>query len=137
MANEVAKRDSLDESADDLITMMMTMMMVLVLVGMLPAAMSAQQYYQTQMYQGLTESVTLTASSTQQSYEPATPWVSAYVVNDGPSPAYVGANKPSGMSKLYAGEATNLNFLGAERRIDVLFYRTDSGTATLRVKGQY
>jgi len=69
---------------------------------------------------------------------PYVPWISANFFNDGPDTAFLSMNYPSNFTELRIGESLQINLTGAIRRLEVIFFRCNSGqTASVRVVGKY
>jgi len=69
---------------------------------------------------------------------PYTGWISATFFNDGPNPVFIGINNPDALSKIEVGESLEITMVGAQRRIEVVFYKCSPGEwASVRVVGKY
>ncbi|GAI95575.1 unnamed protein product, partial [marine sediment metagenome] len=115
------------------------------------AATPAAQSYAAQVYTGLTDSRVLEANGQLQwlslvSTPPFTPWIAASFFNDGdvttdPPGAvsvYIAINNPDALVELKKGESQYADFSFAQRRIEIIFFRTDPGkSARIRVEGKY
>lgn len=107
------------------------------------AATPMAQSYAAQVYSGLTDSRVLEADEKLKwinlaDFPPFTPWIAASFFNDGPDSAYIAINNPDEMLELKKGENQYVNLSFAERRIEVIFYKTAPGKkAGVRVEGKY
>lgn len=103
----------------------------------------AQQYYAAQAYVGLTDDRVLNATPTMQwlnliSDPPYNPWITAYFFNDGPHSVFIGINNPDELTQLASGEDKTIDMTGADRRIELVFYKSNIGErASVRVIGKY
>ncbi len=72
--------------------------------------------------------------------EPYTPWIAVDLVNSGAKTALIGINQNGGRWEfaLLTGQVVTINRRGAEKRIELLFYRCNSGeSTTVMVTGTY
>jgi archaellum component FlaG (FlaF/FlaG flagellin family) len=140
MARELTTVD--DDLGIEISDMMLVVMMVIVASTMAGVALLLTQQ-QAQAYTGLTDSRTLNATSTTQwinliSDPPYSPWISASFHNDGPNSAFIGINNPDELHELASGEDYQVNMAGGERRIELVFWKSNAGeTASVRVIGKY
>ena len=135
--------------------------MVGVMITFLPQLMklfggttvAAQGYYASQGYVGALDPRTLIATEVVQWQNlletgTKTPWVAADLYNYGPDLVNIGINTPGPWSPLQPpppgsptgtpGESLRVSMVGASRRIEVIFYKCDTGkTASVRVVGKY
>ena len=101
------------------------------------------QYLEAQFYTGLTDDRTLNATPTMQwlnliSDPPYNPWISAYFFNDGPHSVFIGINSPDELTQLATGEDKTVDMTGADRRIELVFFKSNRGErASVRVVGKY
>ena len=69
---------------------------------------------------------------------PYTPWISAYIINDGPNSVEVAINYPNDRFVLNAYETTTVSRVGARERIAIVFLKCAEGeTADVRITGEY
>lgn len=102
------------------------------------AATPMAQSYAAQAYVGSTDYHVLEADGQLRWISLSTPWITATFFNDGPDSAYVAVNNPDAMVELKKGESQYADFSFAQRRIEILFYKTDLGKrARVRVEGKY
>ncbi len=115
------------------------------------AATPAAQSYAAQAYLGLTDYRVLEADGQLRwlslvDASPFTPWITASFFNDGdvtkdppgPVSVYIAINNPDTMVELKKGESQYADFSFAQRRIEIIFYKTDLGKrARVRVEGKY
>jgi len=135
MKSEVDR--ALDETIDSVMPMMMMVMVMLVMIPTLPVVQSAQQYFQSQQYEGQQDSRTLLATSVLQHTVLPNPWVGAFFINDGPNTVEIRINdENSEPYMVYSEESRTINRIGAENRIYAIYYKCyPGGTATVRVDG--
>ncbi len=101
------------------------------------------QYLEAQAYVGLTDERILNATPTMQwlnliSDPPYHPWITAYFFNDGPHSVFIGINNPDELTQLANGEDKTVDMTGADRRIELVFFKTNRGEkASVRVVGKY
>lgn len=98
-------------------------------------------------FQGKLDSRMLSATTDRQYLDlvsswPYTPWIAAFLTNDGPDPVNVVLNdwpphKDSLPMTLQRKETRALTLGHAGQRIERLYYYTDAGTASVRVDAQY
>jgi len=148
---EKSKSFELFEESD--ITMMTTMMMMVVVMAMvLPSLLQGPVSIQSQpqslsaralSYEGQEDPRILYATNILKwvnlIYDyPFRPWVSAFIINDGPSSVEIGINYPDDRFLMYPGETRTVTRTGAEERINILFYICTPGlTSTVRATGVY
>lgn len=114
------------------------------------AATPMAQSYAAQAYLGSTDYRVLEADGQLRwislvDATPFTPWITASFFNDGdptdptaPVSAYIAINNPDAMVELKKGESQYADFSFAQRRIEMIFYKTDPGKrARVRVEGKY
>ena len=152
--SEIAKKktDEFDLFGGDMMTtvMMMVMMMALLSQAIGPLTQSVAQ-------QGVAQAQALQAQSFTGNEDPrrvhATnflswinlmydypfqPWISAYIINDGPSAVEIGINFPDDRFTVNPGETITVTRSGAEERIKIMYFICTPGlTADLRVTGVY
>lgn len=69
---------------------------------------------------------------------PNTPWVSAFIINDGPNDALLGINNAYNWLRIKPAETRTVNHSKADQRIETIYYQCDPGnTALVRVEGEY
>jgi hypothetical protein len=69
---------------------------------------------------------------------PNTPWVSAFIINDGPNDALLAINNAYSWIRIKHRETRTVNYSKADRRIEIIYYQCDPGnTALVRVDGEY
>jgi hypothetical protein len=86
-------------------------------------------------YVGDLDPYTLQATENRKDLQAAFPWVSAFFINDGPSPVYVAINYPHKPIRMLAGETRTVDHKGAKVRIERIWYWCDVGnTAILRME---
>lgn len=150
MANEIVKKneDEFDMFGGDLMTtvMMMVMMMAVMSQFLGPITQTAQaqtQALQAQAYIG-NEDPRYVRATNHLSWlnfiyaYPFQPWVSAFIINDGPSPVEIGINFPDDRFTINPGETRTVSRAGAEDRINIMYFKCVPGlVANLRVTGVY
>lgn len=144
MAKELVKASDdfgLDES--DMMTFMMIIVMMMLMQQMLPMAQSAQKYFTSQSFQGDVESKTLYANDALQYWDlvgqdPYTPLISVYLINRGLNGVYVAINSAQDWMVILPGETRTISQIGASTRINLVFYKCDSGlTSTIEAEGHF
>lgn len=145
MANKSGSTD-LDLFGGDEMGLMSVIMMALMLsiIGPMSQQVQAQtSTLQAQAYVGDTDPrhvhVTNNLSWLNFVHEyPYQPWVSAYIINDGPSTVTVGVNYPDDRHEMNVGETLTITRETAQDRIRILFFRASVGLQSdLRVTGEY
>lgn len=69
---------------------------------------------------------------------PFAPLISAYFFNKGEQKAYIQVNYPGEWFELEKGESAQISHAGANRRIEIIYYKCDDGeTASVSVLGKY
>lgn len=121
--------------------MAMSMAMLSLLITVVPSltqTIKAQQYY------GRTVSKTLNADSELKWLDilhdeyPFTPWICAYIINNGPGVVEIALNYPGERFVMRKNETVTITRSGAQERIAIIFYRCIEGeTAVIRVTGEY
>ena len=107
------------------------------------SALPSAQMLRAQAYYGMTDPRTLDANGTLKWLNlvdgpPYTPWISASFFNDGPDKVYIGINTPDGYPPIEKGESMSVDFFGADRKIETIFYWCDATRkAGVRVVGKY
>ena len=150
MAKEVAKIDTdfgMDDSMMDMMMPMMMMIMMMVLVQSLPAltqgAEAQTQALEAQAYGGEEDPRTIHATGLLSwinlIYDyPFKPWVSVFIINDGPSAVEIGINYPDDRFTMQPRETRTITRTGAEERIKIMYFKCFPGVdSTLRVTGVY
>lgn len=114
------------------------------------SAMPSARMLQAQTYTGLTDERRLNANPTIQwlnliSDPPYVGWIRASFFNDGdptnseltPS-VFIGINNPGELHEVAYGESYNVDFAGAQRRIEFVYYKTNLGEkASVRIIAKY
>ncbi len=147
MGKDVAKQDDMGFMLEDS-EMMMVVMMIMMMVIMLPImtqAASAQaqtQALEAQAYIGNEDPRNITVTNhlswINLIYEyPFQPWISAFIINDGPSPVEIGINFPDDRFTINPGETRTVTRTGAEERINIMYFKTPFLHAALRITGVY
>ncbi len=148
---DVVKRDGSDELFNDSdMNMIMTMVMMMVMMSMIIPSMIQQsqssvqaQQLSAQSFEGQEDPRFLDVTSRLQwvnlVYDyPFKPWVSVFIINDGPSPVEIGINYPDDRFLMYPGETRTITRTAAEERISIMFYICSTGlTAKVRATGVY
>lgn len=133
----------MDETIDTILPMMVMLVFVMFLLPSLPLVQSAQQYLNSMTYTGLTDVKVLSASPTLRwlnflHYPPYVGLIGISIHNDGPDPILIGVNTPDELHELAPGEDYEVSMSGGQRRIEFVFYRTDTGEkASARLVGKY
>lgn len=144
MAKDLVTHD--DDLGIDFSDLMMVFMMIAMasLAGAVGSITNtAARGLQAQSYTGLTDTRVLHATTQLQwlnlvSSPPYAPWVTASFHNDGPSTVLVAVNNPSELHELEVGEGLDVDMIGADRRIELVFYRAYPGAAAaVRTIGKY
>ncbi len=145
----MAKNDKLDLSLNDgdVQMIMGVMMMVIVMSQLLAPVFQGMQVQteavQAQAYIGNEDPrnvhVTNILSWINLVYDyPFTPWISAYIINDGPGVVEIGINHPDDRFTMNPRETITVTRSGAEERIKAMYFICRPGLATdLRVTGVY
>ncbi len=153
MAKEIVKRDETDFMLNDSdmdMMMMMFMMMIMLSIFMGPMAQQLQtqgtaqaQSLQAQSFVGNEDPRDIHATNNLSwinlIYDyPFQPWISAFIINDGPSAVEIGINFPDDRFTVNPGETRTITRSGAEERIRIIYFVCVPGlTANLRVTGVY
>lgn len=115
------------------------------------AATPAAQSYAAQVYVGSTDYRVLEADGQLRwlslvDAPPYTPWIKASFFNDGDITTdppgevsvYIAINNPDAMVELKKGESQHADFSFAQRRIEIIFYKCNTGEkASVRTVGKY
>jgi hypothetical protein len=139
----VRERDDYDYAIDLAIQSAMMVAVMMMVLSSMPVFQQVQNYLQTQQYEGLTANRNLQANDSTHwenltSNPPYVPWITASFYNEGPDTAFLSLNYPDNAVPLKAKETWNVGFTGANRRLEVIFYKTDPGkSALVRVVGKY
>lgn len=150
MAKDLVNRDKFDLDFNDS-DMMMVMMMAVVAIMMtqflspLNQNMQAQtKILESQSYHGTEDPrilhVTNVLSWLNLVYDyPFTPWISAYIINDGPSSVELGINYPDDRFTMNPGETITVNRTGAlDEKINIIFCICRPGLqSSLRITGTF
>ncbi len=142
---ELAKQDELDFGFDlsDMMMMIMMIMMISVLSTLSVSSAQTAQALQAQSFVGNEDPRTLHATNRLQwinlLYDyPHTPWISAYIINDGPSAIEIGINYPDDRFTMNPRETITITRSGAEERIKIVYYVSHPGLrADVRITGVY
>ena len=155
MENAITQRRGLDvkdtfsedifdkEFMDLLMTSIMTAVIVVIVIQMLPITRTAQQYFNSQLFQGATDPRQVDASGTLQYLdlvhgEPHTPWSYAHFFNNGPNEAEIGINNPASRFIILPFQHYTISRLGASERIGIIYYICKPGeTAKVDITGEY
>ena len=150
MANDVTKKNNdvdLMLNDDDMqMIMMMVMMMAMMSMFMGPLTQAAQgqtQALAAQSFVGNEDPRNVHATNRLSwlnfVYEyPFQPWISAFIINDGPSAVEIGINYPDDRFTVNPGETRTITRTGAEERIKIMYFICVPGlTSDLRVTGVY
>jgi hypothetical protein len=131
------------EVMDMVMDVFMIVLMLSIIVKAVPVLNQASAFYTAHSYQGaLAESLT---SINEYPYSldiintpPYLPWVSADIMNGGPSRIYISVNTADSWKIVEVGEAYTLDMLGATQRIEKIYYKTDaSKVSSARITGRY
>lgn len=145
MAKDIIKvTDDIGITDDDMMMIVMVVMMVVIMQQfMMPVAQAAQRYYTGQAYQGDVESRMLYATDNLQYWdlvnqEPYTPLISIFFINRGTSRVYVAINAAQDWLEIWPGETRTVSHIGADRRIEIIFYKCDPGnTSMIEAEGHF
>jgi len=150
MAKDLTKKNEFDIDFNDSdMTMIMMMVMMAVVMSQFLKPMSQNMEVQTQIlqaqaYHGTEDPRVLGATNLLQwinlVYDyPFTPWISAYFINDGPSPVEIGINYPDDRFLMNPGETITVNRTGAlDEKINIIFFICRPGIRTsIRVTGTF
>jgi len=143
MNADVARRDDWDVDFFAVSNSVMLLIMLLLLAATVTPVQQIAQGVQAQAYQGRSDPRQHTATEMLSWIDlihgyPNTPWISAYVVNDGPDAVEIGINYPNARFVLNPGETVTVSRPGAQERIAILFLKCGVGeTTSLRVTGEY
>lgn len=155
MAKESKKRSDLewssivDSVSQDMMTaMIMAVFIVLILPVLMPSLVSAQvgsaQYYSSQIYYGGAAPRRVNASGSVVGWlnllkeDQGIPWVAFDMVNYGPNSVFIAVNNPDQWKEVAVGDGYSVNFLGATRRIETVFYKCNPGeNASFEIVGKY
>lgn len=152
MADVTKRNEPVELFSDSDMTMVMTMVMMVMMMSMIlpnviqqtQSSLGAQSLsVKAQSFEGQEDPRYPIATNQLQwinlIYDyPFKPWVSAFIVNDGPSSVEIGINYPDDRFLMYPGETRTITRTGAEERISILFYICSPGLrANLRITGVY
>jgi len=154
MANNIEKKNAseldIDFTDGDMEMLMMIMMMVIMMATLLPVMQQIQtqgaaqaQAIQAQSFVGNEDPRNIHATNLLSwinlLYDyPFQPWISAFIINDGPSAVEVGINFPDDRFTMNSGETITVNRAGAADRINIIYFICTPGlTADLRITGVY
>ncbi len=148
----MAKGDKVDFSLnDDDIRMIMTVMMIAVVMSQMLAPLFQQSQVQAEALQveaqkvhseGRLDPRNVHATAKLQWIDlihepPRTPWVYAYIVNDGPYAVEIGINDPNDRQVIYPGGSVTLDRSGKLEGIAIVFYICPWDEAYVRITGEY
>jgi len=145
MTKEVAKRDEFDFGFElsDMMMIIMMVVMVSVLTQITPLAQAQTQALQAQAYGGNEDPRDIHATNLLSWINlvyayPFQPWISAYIINDGPSAVEIGINYPDDRFTMNPKETITVTRTGAQERIKIIYFICRPGlVADLRVTGVY
>ena len=145
MTKELAKQDDFDMGIDfsDMMMMIMMIMMIGIMSSVTQTAQTQTQALQAQSFVGNEDPRTVRVSNRiswiNLIYDyPYQPWISAYIINDGPNPVEIGINFPDDMFTLNPGETITITRFGAEERIKILYFLCGIGRRSIvRITGAY
>ena len=131
------------DDSDMTMIMMMVMMVVMMMAFIGPLTRTVQAGAAAQAYTGNEDPrdihVTNLLSWINLMYDdPHQPWISAYIINDGPSAVEIGINYPDDRFTMNPGETITVTRSGADERIRMIYFICRPGlVADLRVTGVY
>ncbi len=122
--------------------MMMSMVVLSLVSSITPSIVNT---IKAQQYQGRTVSKTLYSDSQLRWLDilhdeyPYTPWICAYIINQGPGDVEIAINYPGQRFTMKRNETITVSRSGAQERIAIIFYQCvdSSGASVLRVTGEY
>ena len=132
-----------DDFVNLIMSSIMTAAIVVIMLQMLPVTRTAQQYFNSQLFQGVTDPRPVDANSTLQYLdlvhnEPHTPWSYAHFFNNGPNEAEIGINNPASRFIILPFQHYTISRLGASERIGIIYYICKPGeTARVDITGEY
>lgn len=144
--SELVKQDDSIFGLSDTEFMMIAVavaMMMMMSMQLSPIVQSISRTQQLQAFVGSEDPRTLYATSNLQHIDlihdqPYIPWISAYIINNGPSAVKIGVDQSASMFTMYPGETITINRTGADNRIGSIYYICAFGTsAVVRVTGVY
>ena len=151
MANDIAKQDDFDMGIDFSDLMMIIMMVIM--MSILPTITAA-----TAATTAATQAIGVTAQQIQSQGRndprkvhattklqwidlihelPKTPWVHAYIVNDGPYAVEIGINYPNDRFFIYPGGQVTLDHSNKPEGIGIIYYICPMYDAYVRIIGEY
>ena len=142
MTTELTKYEGVNTTLDEsdmmlaMTRVMMAMMMVMVSMSLLPILQQSQAQAASQAYSGQEDPRRIHATNILSwinlVYDyPFVPWISAYIINDGPSSVEIGINFPDDKFTLKPEETRVINHT---EQILVIFFKCFPGLkATVRV----
>ena len=143
---DVVKNKSMDLefTENDMMMIMMVVMMVYMMSQMFsPLAQNANRFFTSQSFQGDVETENLFPNGTTQYWDlvnqpPYTPLISLFCINRGASRVYLAINSAQDWMEIWPGETRVVDHTGAEKRIEIIFYKCDLGnTSILEVEGHF
>ena len=155
MANDIDKKkasssimDFTDGDMESMMMMMVMMIMMTSLISPLAQQVNSQgaaqaQAIAAQTFVGNEDPRNIHATSflswINLIYDyPYQPWISAFIINDGPAPVEIGIDFPDDRFTVNPGETRTIVRSGAEERIKIMYFQCTAGlTANLRVTGVY
>ena len=151
MAKELVKQDELDLGID--LSDMMMMVMLIVMMTLIPAissmtaateatAQAAGVQAQQIQSQGRNDPRKIHATTKLQWIDlihepPKTPWVHAYIVNDGPYAVEIGINYPNDRFIIQPGGQVTLDHSNKPEGIGIIYYICPMYEAYVRIIGEY
>lgn len=102
-----------------------------------------EQHNRKESFEGKLDTRTLDATNKLQWLTPTerwpfTPWVSVFLINDGPNAVYIRINRSEEI-KMEMGETRTIDHIHAEERIKQVYYKcaNEGETASVRVEAYY
>lgn len=129
--------DIMGSAMETVMNVMVTVIALSIFLPKMPMFQSAQRYFDSQTYQGQSESHILSATDVQKHIVLNNPWIGAYFINDGPDTVMIRINDESSTPFLLGFyETITLSRSGADTRIYAIYYQCNSGeTTSVRVLG--
>lgn len=135
--------DEWDVAVDAVLTGLLTAVMLLAFFPLLPVVQSAQRYFTNQSYQGDVETKILHATGTLQYWDlvnssPYVPLISAFFINRGANRVFIGINAAMDWLEIWPGETRTVSHVGADTRIERIYYRCDfTLTSLIEAEGHF
>jgi len=101
------------------------------------------EYIEKVSFKGKLDVRMITATDVTQNFSPLdewpnVPWISIFLVNNGPNTVYIAINQASGWMQLLINETRALDYSCADEKIGIVYYVCNPGmTANVRMEGQY